>query len=156
MTLAQVRQSIPAAVLQHAPVFTSPLSRCAHFAGLLAHPRPTIVADELVELDFGTWQGRRWNEVPREELDRWAQDLWTYRPGGGENAQALANRWQQWLDRVSLPAPEAVIAVTHAGVIRVALACAGQLALDDMARSTIEFGSVHCIDRTRRHSPGTA
>ncbi len=146
MTLAKVRQRIPADVLRVAPVFTSPLSRCADFARQLAFPHTAIVADELVEIDFGTWEGQRWNDVPREELDDWVRDLWAYRPGGGENAQALAIRWQRWLHQVSLSNPDAVIAVTHAGVIRVALACAGQLTLDDMVQSTIEFSSVHCID----------
>jgi alpha-ribazole phosphatase len=145
-TLAEVRQSIPAAVLQRAPIFTSPLSRCAQFANAIAEPRTAEVAEELIELDFGSWEGKTWNEVSREELDNWSRDLWMYRPGGGESAQTLADRWQRWRDRLSLSDHDAVIAVTHAGVIRVALARAGRLTLDDMVRSPMGFGSVHCID----------
>jgi alpha-ribazole phosphatase len=145
-TLAKVRKFIPAAVLQRAPIFTSPLSRCAQFANAIAEPRTAEVAEELIELDFGSWEGKPWNEVSREELDNWSRDLWMYRPGGGENTKTLADRWQRWHDRVSLSDHDAVIAVTHAGVIRVALARAGRLALDDMVRSSMEFGSVHCVD----------
>ena len=144
--LAEVRRRIPAAILRAAPIYTSPLSRCAHFASALAQPRAAIVADELVEIDFGRWEGKPWDDIPRDELDAWAEDLWGYRAGGGESAEMLATRWQRWRDRVSPSHPDAVIAVTHAGVIRVALARAGRLAMSDLARSSIGFGSVHCID----------
>lgn len=146
MTITKVRESIPAAVLRYAPIFSSPLSRCVQFAGELAHPRTPVIAEELVEMNFGSWEGRRWNDVPREELDHWARDLWSYRPGGGESAQTLAGRWRRWLRQVSASSSDTVVAVTHAGVIRVALACAGRLNLNDVGRSTIEFGSIHCID----------
>jgi alpha-ribazole phosphatase len=145
-TLTKVRQRIPAAILRLAPIYTSPLSRCAVLANAIAEPRTTVVAEELIELHFGSWEGRSWDEVPREELEEWSQDLWMYRPGGGENASTLAARWQRWRDRVASAHADAVIAVTHAGVIRVALALAGRLPLRDMVRSPIEFGSVHCID----------
>jgi alpha-ribazole phosphatase len=146
LTLAKVRECIPAETLRSAPIFSSPLSRCAQFALQLALPRAPVIADELVEIDFGSWEGRPWNEVPREELDHWARDLWAYRPGGGENAQTLALRWQRWLDRIAVTGADAVIAVTHAGLIRVAMACAGKIPLDDKHPSKITFGSVHCID----------
>jgi len=151
-TLATVRQRIPAAVLRQAPIYTSPLSRCADLANAIALPRTAMVAEELLELHFGSWEGRSWDEVPREELDRWSRDPWMYRPGGGENASTLAARWQRWRDRVSSAHADAAIAVTHAGVIRVALALAGRLPLRDIMRSSIEFGSVHCIDDA--HSAG--
>jgi alpha-ribazole phosphatase len=144
--LARVRQGIPATVLRQAPIYTSPLSRCADLANAIAEPRTAVVAAELLELNFGAWEGRFWDEVPREELDHWCQDLWMYRPGGGENASSLAARWQRWRDRISAAHVDIAIAVTHAGVIRVALALAGRLPLHAIARSPIEFGSVHCID----------
>jgi alpha-ribazole phosphatase len=144
--LATVRQRIPAAVLHQAPIYTSPLLRCAQLAIAIAAPRTAVVAEELLELHFGSWQGRSWDEVPREQLDNWSRDIWMYRPGGGENASTLAARWQRWRDRVSSAHADAVIAVTHAGVIRVALALAGRLPLRDFGRSSIEFGSVHYID----------
>jgi alpha-ribazole phosphatase len=144
-TLANVRQTIPADVLRTAPIFTSPLSRCADLAKALARPRSPKVASALIEMDFGSWEGRYWNEIPRAGLDAWAQDIWQYKPGGGENAEDLATRWRKWCDRIRLTHRGPVIAVTHAGIIRVALALAGQLTLADLSSATIEFGSVHRI-----------
>jgi len=145
-TLLEVRERIPADVLDRARIVTSPLSRCANFANALAAPGTAELAPELMEMDFGSWEGRYWRDVPREELDRWSRGLWTYRPGGGENAESLASRWRRWRGRSHETETEAVIAVTHAGVIRVALALSGRRRLDEMEHATIEFGSVHCID----------
>jgi alpha-ribazole phosphatase len=142
---AAVRGRIPAAVLGAAPVFTSPLSRCRELARELATPRKPVVCDDLVELDFGAWEGASWDAVPRDELNAWAADLWGYRPGGGESAAAAAGRWRTWSGALRHCAADAALAVTHAGIIRVALACSGELSGGSFASFPVPFGSVHRI-----------
>jgi alpha-ribazole phosphatase len=146
--LEKSRALLPADVLRQAPLFTSPASRCVGLARALAAPRIPEVSAELAELGFGAWEGRAWNDVPRAQLDDWAADLWCYRPGGGESAQMLAARWHAWLERARALPAEAVVAVTHAGVIRVAAALAGRGSLQQLAQTRIEFGSVHGFDCT--------
>ncbi len=108
-----LRAELPAG----APVFTSPLRRCHDLASLL-HASPS--ADErLVEMHFGEWEGRPWDEIPRAELDAWAADVAGYAPPGGESPRALQRRA---LDFVASLAVEEVVIVTHAGVIRTLLA----------------------------------
>jgi alpha-ribazole phosphatase len=97
-------------------------------------------------MDFGSWEGCAWACVPRAELDAWAHDLWEYRPGGGESASMIAHRWERWLERARGVGSATIIAVTHAGFIRVALARAGQSSPEEFARGTIAFGSVHRIE----------
>ncbi len=99
------------------PVFTSPLRRCRELAARL-HPSPTH--DELlVEMHFGEWEGRLWDEIPRAELDAWAADVADYAPPGGESPRDLQRRALDFV--ASLKVDEAVV-VTHAGVIRTLLA----------------------------------
>jgi alpha-ribazole phosphatase len=63
----------------------------------------------LDELDFGRWDGRPWNEVPRDEFDAWCDGFASLAPGGGEPVATL-------LQRVRGFAPaEARIVVTHGG-----------------------------------------
>ncbi len=138
-----LRAQLPEAVLRDAPIHTSPLLRCAELARLLAKPRTPICSEALIEIDFGAWEGLPWDELPRAELDDWAEDVWGYQPGGGESAEAVAQRWSFWLGHVRETAPSSVVAVTHAGVIRVALAGSGALSPEAAARAPIEFGSVH-------------
>jgi alpha-ribazole phosphatase len=108
-------------------------------------------------MSFGGWEGRRWDSVPREELDAWAGDLWRYRPGGGESAALVARRGERWSNRIRAAAGTATgaatVAVTHAGFIRVALACAGLSSAHEFASGSIGFGSVHRIEFVERRLP---
>ena len=140
---ASVRARIPAPVLGHAPVFTSPLSRCRELARELAAPREASIAHDLIELDFGAWEGASWDSVAREELDAWARDVWRYRPGGGESADMAAKRWRRWASGLAGLRSGVAIAVTHAGMIRVALACTGRMSASEAAGASVAFGSVH-------------
>jgi alpha-ribazole phosphatase len=99
------------------PVWSSPLQRCRKLAELL---NPNLIVDErLMEMDFGAWEGRSWDDIPRPELDAWAADVAGYAPPGGESPFALQQRALDFV--AALKVQEAVI-VTHAGVIRTLLA----------------------------------
>jgi hypothetical protein len=89
--------------------------------------------DELIEMNFGDWQGLGWDAISREQLDAWAADLWNYRPGGGNGR----------LRELRKSDPQCVIAVTHAGVIRVALARSGKAREATAVAKSIPFGSIH-------------
>jgi alpha-ribazole phosphatase len=95
------------------PVWSSPLQRCRVLAGLL-HAAPAIDA-RLMEMDFGDWEGRPWDSIPRAELDAWAADIADYAPPGGESPRQLQQRVLAFV--ATLAVAEAVL-VTHAGVIR--------------------------------------
>ncbi|KQV83518.1 phosphoglycerate mutase [Massilia sp. Root351] len=71
------------------PLYSSPLQRCTALTSLLgAH---TLDA-RLAEMDFGAWERRSWDDIPRTEVDAWAADLACYRPGGGESVLQVAER----------------------------------------------------------------
>jgi alpha-ribazole phosphatase len=70
-------------------IWTSPARRCAVVAAALG---PHRVDPRLLELDFGAWEGRPWDEVPREALDRWAADPLAFAPPLGESGAALVAR----------------------------------------------------------------
>jgi len=104
-------------------ILTSPLSRCLRLAQAVADARamPLTVDPRLAEMDFGDWEGRRWSDLPRAELDAWAADLLHARPHGGETVAELAARTAAALtDAGQGPVPALV--VTHAGVIKAAIA----------------------------------
>jgi alpha-ribazole phosphatase len=110
---AQLRNQLPPGL----PVWSSPLRRCAELAAAL-HTQP-FFDHRLAEMNFGNWEGRRWDCIPRHEIDAWAADVAGYVVPGGESALKVQ---QRALDFVAgLRVPEAVI-VTHAGVLRVLLA----------------------------------
>jgi alpha-ribazole phosphatase len=126
------------------PVWSSPLRRCAELARCL-HAAAQVDA-RLAEMDFGAWEGRTWDDIPRPELDAWAADVAGYAPPGGESPLALQRRVLAFVDELAVP--EAVI-VTHAGVIRVLLAHIQSLPPEQWTRLSFPYGSHTRIDVPR-------
>jgi alpha-ribazole phosphatase len=142
---AQIREHS----LKNTPIYSSPSLRCMGLARCLASPQEPISSEDLIEMSFGDWQGTRWDAIGRERIDEWAKDAWGYRPGGGESAEMVAIRWQRWVDQVRKIKGDAVLAVTHAGVIRVALTRSGAHNAQSGLDAHIPFGSVHPLDVSR-------
>ena len=97
-------------------VWSSPAQRCRDVAQLLGRYSED---ERLQELDFGTWEGVPWDDVPRDSLDAWARDPLTFAPPDGENGRQL-------VERVGAFAAECLrdgdVVITHGGPLRVLLA----------------------------------
>lgn len=106
-------------------IVTSPLGRCTRLAELLgARLGVAVTVDpDWREMDFGTWEGRPWAEIPRAEVDAWAAEFMAARPHGGESVAMLLARVRRAVARCD-PA-EDWLAVTHGGPVRAALFAAG-------------------------------
>jgi alpha-ribazole phosphatase len=137
---------IPCRTLASGRIYCSPSPRCMRLARRIASPREPTASEDLIEMSLGRWQGIRWDAIERLEIDAWAKDVWGYRPGGGESAAMVATRWERWLQHVRGSDGGDVVAVTHAGVIRVALARASQGNGSSALEAHIPFGSVHRLD----------
>ena len=94
-------------------VWTSPARRCRVVAEAIG---PHRVDERLQELDFGAWEGLRWDAVPREALDAWAADTAGFAPPGGESGAALEARVRSFA--AALPAGDHVV-VTHGGPLKI-------------------------------------
>lgn len=119
-----------AGAIEHLPPFdliiSSPAERCRRLAlAARASRSKRSVALRFdarwLELDFGSWEGSRWDELPRAELDAWAADSWNYVPGGGESAAALYARIEAALRDMRRDRPVGrTLVVSHAGPLRAA------------------------------------
>ncbi|HEY0063415.1 MAG TPA: histidine phosphatase family protein [Telluria sp.] len=144
--LPALRLALPVA----APLFSSPLRRCTSLAAGL---RDEVRLDpRLAELDFGSWEMQRWDNIPRAEVDAWAADVVHYRPGGAESVRAMAHRINDFYEDLrGQRLPEAIV-VCHAGAIRLLGARQRGLDPDCMAREAaahphaIGYGTVTVID----------
>ena len=102
-------------------IWSSPLSRCHDVASLLESQLsvPLRVTDELLEMSFGEWEWRPWEELMRldgQRLQTWMDNWREERPPGGESAEDLLARvsgWWQALDRGSDQ-----LLIAHSGVVR--------------------------------------
>lgn len=114
--------SIAAALPPVSHVVSSPLSRCRLLAERIAAARslPLAIDPRLTEMDFGTWENRPWDALPRAEIDAWAADLLHARPHGGETVAELAAR----VAAARAEAAPDALWVSHAGVAKAAAAAA--------------------------------
>lgn len=114
------------AVLRLAPVaeiiVSSPLTRCQKLANFLAKVHGLSIRTDwrLQEMDFGAWEGKRWSDIPKAELDAWAADFLHARPHGGESVAMLRTRTVEAIAEYHA-SDNTYLVVTHAGVIKAAL-----------------------------------
>jgi probable phosphoglycerate mutase len=126
-----------------AAVWTSPLARAAETCRLAGFGDVAVAKDELMEWDYGDYEGRTTPEI-REERPGWT--LWRDGVHGGETAEQVGAR----VDRVLADSEAAggdVLLFAHGHVLRVLAArwlgldpAEGQLfALDPATLSTLGF-----------------
>lgn len=114
-----------------AVLLMSGLQRAQQLARALHALRPDLAAPgvdtRLNEMDFGCWEGRRWDEIDRAAFDAWTQDFAGHRFGGRESVGDVLARVASALREAGpgLPVLDAApggqrdrVWVTHAGVIR--------------------------------------
>lgn len=114
----ELAQMVPVGV----SVVSSPLQRCERLAQCLRELRPDLaykIEVRLVEMDFGCWEGQRWDAIPKADFDRWLADFGRHRFGGRESVSELMQRVANAWDDTKQEGRDAVW-ITHAGVIRAA------------------------------------
>ncbi len=137
--LATVKNKL--AGIRPATCFTSPSLRCFRLAEALSLG-VAIQDARLKELDFGDWELSSWDDIPRDAFDHWANDYVNQAPPNGETFQQLHQRATEFLQEVNANSRDAVVVVTHAGVIRALLAEALGLPLVNSFRIRVDYGSV--------------
>lgn len=128
-------------------ILTSDLIRARPLADQLAARLGVALEVEpaLREQSMGAWEGKPWRVL--NELDpAGVEDYWTRyldaRPGGGESVRELAARVEAWWERSRERLENGRwIVVTHIGVIRVFLAHAFGVGIDQSLRFTPEVAS---------------
>jgi broad specificity phosphatase PhoE len=108
-------------------VLTSPLARCVRTAELIAAEVggvPVTVMDDLIECDFGLWEGKTFAEVqegwPREMTD-WLESTGVA-PPQGESFKTVAKRVRGAMAKIVQAYPgQVVVVVSHVSPIKLIL-----------------------------------
>jgi alpha-ribazole phosphatase len=115
-----------------APLYSSPLRRCADLALRLPHASLRLDA-RLMEIDFGNWEMQPWQTIARADIDAWAAAPIDYRPGGGESVLQMAGRVSAFLDDLLREPHDSAIVICHAGTMRLLAALQRSLPLREAA-----------------------
>jgi alpha-ribazole phosphatase len=140
---AAVGESVP-----WTQIVSSPLLRCRAFAEMLAerHQLPLKLDARLQEVGFGVWEGRTAAEIEQAAPGTVAQfkaDPLHARPEGAEPLADFHARVAAGLeDILTQYAGRHVLLVGHAGVMRMALAWALQIPLENAYRIEVASASL--------------
>lgn len=94
----------------------SPSPRCLDLARQLAGHRPVRVSPALMELNFGQWEQRLWDEVEASHIEEWAKAPLDFCVPGGESARDLHRRVACWARSFQPGSGDLIVA--HAGSLR--------------------------------------
>ncbi|WP_101757541.1 histidine phosphatase family protein [Oceanicoccus sp. KOV_DT_Chl] len=133
-------------------IISSPLIRCAQFARDLSaqHNTAMLIDDGFLEMDFGDWDGRSFDELKAEDPELFA-NIWRqpqhYQPPGGETfagfSTRINNAWQKMLTQ---HAGKHILLICHGGVIRSLLGNVMQTPLSSLSRIEVPYA---CLSRIK-------
>lgn len=106
-------------------IVASPLLRARETAEIVAG-RPVTVDPALIEMDWGLFEGHRLEDLRKEDPEGMAANEAAgldFRPPRGESPREVRSRLSGMLDALA-ESHDALVAVTHKGVIRAALSLA--------------------------------
>ncbi len=113
-------QALAQVLPQGVRVMTSPLQRCTQLAQALQTIRPDLKATpdaRLAEIDFGCWEGVRWDAIPKDAYALWMAEFNTCRFGGRESVGEFMRRVALACADIEVEA-RSTVWITHAGVAR--------------------------------------
>lgn len=132
---------------EHAPfdrVYTSPLSRCTRLAiycGYLDAEHDT----RLMELNFGDWEMKRFDEIKDPRLQEWFDDYLNVPATNGESFIMQYKRVADFLDELKTRPYRKVVVFTHGGVLICAQIYAGLLKFEDAFTLLTPYGGMVMI-----------
>lgn len=133
-------------------VYTSPLLRAKDTAKVIARVclLEPIVERDIAELDFGDFEGLRYEEAEREYPEiysQWMREPTKVRFPNGESFDLMAARVEQSVSRLKQKhTHQSIVVVSHGGVNRIVLAAALGLEPEQIFRLDQSYGAISCID----------
>lgn len=112
-------------------VFSSPLKRCLETAKLIYPAVKPIVIEDLIEYDFGEFEGRSAEELHEKQplFDRWLKGEAGVKPPFGESNEEFAKRvcdcFVKIVDGIIKSDADDTAVITHGGVIMTVLSNCG-------------------------------
>jgi alpha-ribazole phosphatase len=122
-------------------VFCSPSERCRKLSNALNFDN-VIFENALMEMNFGDWEGKKWNDIEQTKLDLWMKDFVNERPPNGENLLELFDRIKLFLDNLRQQKFDKILLITHAGVIRCIWAYLLEIPLQNIFKLTVGHNEI--------------
>lgn len=121
-------------------VFTSPLQRCTLLAQFCGYEN-AVKDNRLMEMNFGEWEMRRYDEITDPRLQLWYDDYLHVRATGGESFEDQHQRLQAFIAEKKQQGYRHLLAFTHGGILVHALLLAGCYSVDEVFAHQPGYGA---------------
>lgn len=135
--LSIIQSKLPRSIEQF---YSSPLKRCVALTQRLTSGYETD--KRLVELNFGEWENKKWDDINSMELNSWMADYVNIHPPKGENYKTLYQRTKDFLEMLLQTSHKKAAIITHAGNIRSIISYILDLPLENSFRIHLDYGAV--------------
>ena len=122
-------------------IFSSPLLRCKQLAERISNN--VIYDNRLMEVNFGDWEGKKWDEINQLDLNTWMNNYITAAPPNGESLTDVLNRFSDFIAEIKTKYHNKVLIVAHAGIIRCAMNLFDDVAIDKIMMEKVSFGVMY-------------
>lgn len=137
----QIKVRLKEFELNNFQVYSSPLQRCSKLAKAL-FIQSFRTDKRLLELHFGHWEMKKWDEIPKGESEYWFED-WVNQPTPmGESYQDLYKRCISFWEDIKPQNIDQICVVSHAGFIRASYAYFEGINLKDSFELKLDYGEV--------------
>lgn len=126
-------------------VYTSPLTRCIRLATYCGYP-DAIRDPRLMEINFGDWEMKRFDEIADPNLEEWYADYLHVRATNGESFEDQYRRVAHFLDELRQQPYQQVGIFAHGGVLLNAQIYAGVLKPEEAMQALTPYGGVVKIE----------
>ena len=136
-----------------AAIYSSSLERAVETATAIADHHDGLavqIEDGVIEVDFGSWAGQRLRQLARTRLWKVVQGFPSgARFPGGESFFEVQARIVSTLERLAAPHTGNIVIVSHADVLKMAIAHYAGIHLDMFQRIEIAPASISIVDLNR-------
>lgn len=121
--------------------YCSPLSRCRALAAYCGYG-DAVTEPRLLEMDFGEWEMKRFDEITDSRLMEWYEDYIDVRPTGGESSAMQRDRFIDFVVSIDDGSDRTVVLFTHGGILIHAIACSRGIPYCEMFGDIPPFGAI--------------
>jgi len=122
-------------------IYSSPSKRCTDLLDL--HNLNFNIHNDLRELDFGDWEGKKWDDIDQTHLNYWMEDYVNRSPKNGEKMIDLYKRSIEFTYKLVELDLQKILLVTHAGVIRSLISEALSINLNQIFNIAVQYDEIY-------------
>lgn len=135
--------------LRQAKFFSSPLTRTKKLAAAIANKNDVTeieYSDNIIEIDYGTWEMRRWDDIDPQQFGRFFKNIVDHAPAQGESFAEVVKRVQKfWQKLLALP-NETIVVVTHGGVLKAFMSVVAKIEPMHASGFLFDYGGSICVE----------